>query len=54
MREPENIQQIAALCIDWMGFIFYPKSPRYILKDNCQSQIGLNQLSIKTGWCFRQ
>ncbi|MCD7930399.1 MAG: phosphoribosylanthranilate isomerase [Tannerellaceae bacterium] len=46
MREPENIQQIAALCIDWMGFIFYPKSPRYILKDNCQPQIGLSQLSI--------
>lgn len=31
MREPENIRQVAALCINWMGFIFYNKSPRSIL-----------------------
>lgn len=29
MREPENIRQVAQLDIDWMGFIFYAKSPRY-------------------------
>lgn len=28
MREPENIRQVAQLGIDWMGFIFYAKSPR--------------------------
>ena len=29
MREPENIEQVAQLGVDMMGFIFYPKSPRY-------------------------
>lgn len=35
MREPENIRQIAQLGIDWMGFIFYAKSPRYISHEIC-------------------
>ena len=30
MREPENIEQVAQLGVDLMGFIFYPKSPRYV------------------------
>lgn len=29
MRDPENITQVAALKPDYMGFIFYEKSPRY-------------------------
>lgn len=33
MREPQNIRQIAALGIDWIGFIFYEKSPRAVRID---------------------
>lgn len=29
MRDAENIRQVEALGIDWMGFIFYRKSPRF-------------------------
>ena len=30
MPEPENIRDVAALGVDWIGFIFFPKSPRYV------------------------
>ena len=31
MRDPDNIRQVDALpCVDWMGFIFYPHSPRFV------------------------
>lgn len=30
MRESENIRAVESLDIDWMGFIFYPKSSRYV------------------------
>ncbi len=33
MREPENIQEVAALGPDFMGFIWAPKSPRYVGPD---------------------
>lgn len=29
MRDPHNIAEVAALAPDYMGFIFYEKSPRY-------------------------
>ncbi|MDE6317314.1 MAG: phosphoribosylanthranilate isomerase [Muribaculaceae bacterium] len=29
MRQPDNIDEVASLGIDMMGFIFYPKSPRF-------------------------
>lgn len=29
MRDSQNIEQVAALQPDYLGFIFYPKSPRY-------------------------
>lgn len=28
MRDPDNIRAVEALGVDWMGFIFYSKSPR--------------------------
>lgn len=30
MRQPENISAIASLDVDLIGFIFYPRSPRYV------------------------
>lgn len=30
MREPNNIRQVEQLSIDMMGFIFWPKSSRYV------------------------
>lgn len=32
MRDADNIRAVAALGIDFLGFIFYPKSPRYTRK----------------------
>ena len=45
MKFPENIQQIALLKPDYMGFIFYPKSPR-----NFENEIPIISENItKTG-----
>lgn len=30
MRDAENIREIEQAGVDWMGFIFHPKSPRYV------------------------
>ena len=30
MRDGENIREVAALGVDWIGLIFYPKSPRNV------------------------
>ena len=30
MRDPRNIAEVAALAPDYMGFIFYDRSPRYV------------------------
>lgn len=45
MRDRENIRDVAALHPDYMGFIFYEKSPRYVgsefvLPDNLDSSIN--------------
>ncbi len=42
MREPENIRELAALKIDFIGFIFYPKSKRFVGKKSKLSD-WLNQ-----------
>ncbi len=30
MRDPANIAEVVALQPDYLGFIFYPKSKRYV------------------------
>ena len=32
MRDAENIREVEALGVDMMGFIFWPKSSRYVSK----------------------
>jgi Phosphoribosylanthranilate isomerase len=44
MRDPENIGEIAAFKPDYLGFIFYPESKRYIGEN---TQIPDMALSIK-------
>lgn len=39
MRDPENIREVAALGVDWIGVIFFAGSPRRIM-DNEQWAIG--------------
>jgi phosphoribosylanthranilate isomerase len=34
MRHPENIRQVASIDINWIGFIFYKKSPRFLSLDS--------------------
>lgn len=53
MRDPENIRQVAATGIDWMGFIFYARSARSVdngkLKienERKSSPLNNSQLSI--------
>ena len=45
MRNPQNIQELSKLTIDFMGLIFYSKSPRFV--ENLHSD-DLNILSRST------
>lgn len=46
MKEAENIRQVGNLDIDFIGFIFYPKSPRYI-SDNKETIETIHFLNLK-------
>ena len=37
MREPQNIEELLGLPIDYVGFIFYPKSKRFVGQSELQS-----------------
>lgn len=30
MRDSRNIQEVSALAVNWIGLIFYERSPRFI------------------------
>ena len=49
MKIPENIQAVAALQPDLMGFIFYPKSPRYAEKLDLETLNSLPKSIKKIG-----
>ena len=42
MKIPENINAVAEIDIDYMGFIFYAPSPRYAL-NTLTDKISLNK-----------
>lgn len=49
MKYPENIAQIVALKPDFMGFIFYPKSPRYAEPLDVETMNSLPRSVLKIG-----
>lgn len=42
MRDADNVRAVAALDIDFLGFIFYPKSPRYAQKAVPETELMTN------------
>lgn len=49
MKYPENITQIVALKPDFLGFIFYPKSPRYAEPLDVETMNSLPRSVLKIG-----
>lgn len=49
MKEIENINQLAHLNIDFMGFIFYGKSPRYVQNLKAEDILNLPKRINKVG-----
>ncbi|MDF9828976.1 phosphoribosylanthranilate isomerase [Parabacteroides sp. PF5-6] len=50
MRDTQNIQEVAALGVDWIGLIFYPKSPRAIENEECRmknEELNMKNSSFK-------
>ncbi len=47
MKYAENIQQLSVLCPDFMGFIFYAKSPRYVVEALSPETLNTIPKSIK-------
>lgn len=45
MREADNIREVAQLGADWIGMIFYPKSPRYV--STVPSGVGYRPNDVK-------
>lgn len=50
MRDPLNIEQVAALKPDFMGFIFYQKSPRYVgeaaIEAICRLPLSIKRVGV--------
>ncbi|MBY0425906.1 MAG: phosphoribosylanthranilate isomerase [Cytophagales bacterium] len=48
MRDPQNIREVARLRPDYMGFIFYEKSKRFVKQDFELAETGLQNI-LKVG-----
>jgi phosphoribosylanthranilate isomerase len=49
MREAENIRAAARLDIDWMGFVFYPTSPRCVPDGDARAKVIRQCTKTKVG-----
>jgi phosphoribosylanthranilate isomerase len=49
MTQPEQVEQLAGMGISFAGFIFYPKSPRYVFKNMTTTQIRKENSINKVG-----
>jgi phosphoribosylanthranilate isomerase len=49
MTQPEQVEQLAAMGVTFAGFIFYPKSPRYVFKHMTTTQIRKENRISKVG-----
>lgn len=48
MRDSRNIQEVSALAVNWIGLIFYERSPRFIGKARRSSgTVDSGQLTVK-------
>jgi phosphoribosylanthranilate isomerase len=49
MTQPEQVCKLAAMGVSFAGFIFYPKSPRYVFKNMTTNQIRKENSINKVG-----
>ena len=49
MRDGDNIRSLEKVGIDWMGFIFYPASPRYVSEDDKWTEAIQSCTKVKVG-----
>lgn len=49
MTQPEQVAQLAGMGVSFAGFIFYPKSPRYVFKHMTTTQIRKENSINKVG-----
>lgn len=46
MRDTNNILEVAACGIQWMGFIFYPQSPRYFQETSIEIPDNIRKVGV--------